>query len=111
MRHSFPAKLLRIHVSEGDRFQDVPLHEAIVERCREMKIAGATVLRGVEGFGESAELHRPHLGRRDAPTTIVIVDTAENVSRLIPVVEQMLDTGMMATSDVEVVRVQKEPAT
>ena len=102
-----PARLLRIHISESDRWQGKPLYEAIVARCREMKIAGATGFRGLEGFGESAELHRSHLGHRDQPILITIVDTAENIARLLPVIEPMMDTGLIAISDVEVIRVQK----
>jgi PII-like signaling protein len=53
-------------------------------------------------------MHRSHLARHDQPIMISIVDTAENLSRLVPVVEQMMDTGLMAVSDVRVVRVQKK---
>jgi PII-like signaling protein len=108
MQPDYPAKLLRIHISEADRFQDKPLYEAIVTRCRDLKIAGATVFRGLEGYGESAEMHRPHLARHDQPILISIVDTEENLRRLVPVVEEMMDTGLMAVSDVRVVRVQKK---
>jgi len=110
MQPDCPARLLRIHISEGDRFQGKPLYEAIVARCREMKIAGATVFRGIEGYGESAAIHKSHLARRDQPILISIVDTAENLGRLIPVVEEMMDTGLMAVSEVLVVRVQKSRA-
>jgi hypothetical protein len=108
MQQGFPARLLRIHISEGDRFQGKPLYEAIVAKCREMKIAGATVFRGLEGYGESAELHRSRLARRDQPILISIVDTSDNLSRLVPVLEEMLDTGLMAVSDVKAIRVQKK---
>jgi PII-like signaling protein len=110
MQPDYPARLLRIHISEGDRFQGKPLYEAIVTKCREMKIAGATVFRGLEGYGESAEMHRSHLAQHNQPILISIVDTAENLSRLVPVVEEMMDTGLMAVSDVKVVRVQKAAA-
>jgi len=111
MRQSYPAKLLRIHVSENDRFQGKALHEAIVAKCRELKIAGATVFRGLEGYGESAEMHRPHLARHNLPILISIVDSEENLSRLVPAVEEMMYTGLIAVSDVEVIRVQEdEPA-
>jgi PII-like signaling protein len=108
MQPGCPARLLRIHISEGDRFQGKPLYEAIVARCREMQIAGATVFRGLEGYGESAAMHQSHLARRDQPILISIVDTAENLSRLVPVIEQMMDTGLMAVSEVQVVRVRKK---
>ncbi|PWT97692.1 MAG: hypothetical protein C5B51_30885 [Terriglobia bacterium] len=102
-----PAEILRIHISESDRHEGKPLYEAIVAKCRELKIAGATVFRGVEGYGETAEIHRAHLVHSDRPIVITVVDTAENIHRLIPVVEKMIDTGLMATSAVEMIRVQK----
>jgi PII-like signaling protein len=103
-----PAKLLRIHIAESDRYGGKPLYEAIVDKCREMKIAGATVFRGLEGYGETAEMHRHHLTRHDQPILIAIVDSAENVAGLTPVIEQMMDTGLIAISDVQTVRVQKK---
>jgi PII-like signaling protein len=105
-----PARLLRIHISESDRFQGKPLYEAIVERCRELKIAGATSSAGLEGLRRERRDAPAHLARRDQPILISIVDTAENLSRLVPVVEEMMDTGLMAVSDVRVVRVQKKAA-
>ncbi|HZT32537.1 MAG TPA: DUF190 domain-containing protein [Bryobacteraceae bacterium] len=107
MRTVKQARLLRLHFSEGDHYKGKPLYEAIVNRCKELKIAGATVFRGLEGYGETAEIHRHHLVRRDQPIIVTIVDTAENLERLIPEVEQMMDTGLIATSDVEYIRVEK----
>jgi hypothetical protein len=107
MQPGYPAKLLRIHISEGDRFDGQPLYEAIVAKCRELKIAGATVFRGLEGYGETAELHRPHLVRHDQPILISIVDTSDKLNGLIPVVEEMMETGVIAVSEVQAVRVQK----
>ena len=82
----------------------------IVNKCREMKIAGATVFRGLEGYGETAEMHKYHLTRHDQPILISIIDTAENLASLAPVVEEMMDTGLIAISEVLVVRVQKKAA-
>ncbi|HLJ14100.1 MAG TPA: DUF190 domain-containing protein [Bryobacteraceae bacterium] len=110
MREHIPAKLLRIHISESDRLGHTTLYEAIVAKCREMKIAGATVFRGLEGYGETGEIHKSHLVRHNQPILISIVDTAENIERLIPVLEPMIGTGMMAASDVQMIRVQKRPA-
>ena len=107
MRQVSSAEILRIHISESDRHQGKPLHEAIVAKCRELKIAGATVFLGIEGFGETAEMHTAHLVRSDRPVAITIVDTVENIRRLIPVVEEMMDTGLMAISGVEMIRVEK----
>ena len=104
-----PAEILRIHISESDRFHGKPLYEAIVARCRELQIAGATVFRGLEGYGENAELHKSHLVGSESPIVITVVDTAENIQRLIPTLAEMMDTGLMATSGVQMIRVQKTP--
>ena len=101
--------LLRLHFSESDRHAGKPLYEAVVERARQLGIAGATVFRGLEGYGETAEIHRPHLMRRDQPIVVTIVDTAENIGRLIPEVESMMDKGLIATSEVECIRVERGP--
>ena len=107
MRQVRTAKILRIHISESDRYQGKPLYEAIVAKCRELKIAGATVFLGLEGYGETAEMHKAHLVHSDRPIVITIVDTAENIERLVPVIAEMMDTGLMAISDVEVKRITK----
>jgi len=110
MRTVKKAKLLRLHFGESDRYKGKPLYEAIVNRCKELKVAGATVFRGLEGYGESAEIHRGHVIRKDQPIVVTIVDTAENLERLIPELEAMMDTGMIATSDVDYVRFENPPA-
>ena len=109
MRTVKRAKLLRLHFGESDQYKGKPLYEAIVHRCKELKIAGATVFRGLEGYGETAEIHRHHLTRKDQPIIVTIVDTPENLARLIPEVEDMMDTGMIATSDVDYMRIEKPP--
>jgi len=106
-----PAKLLRLHFTERDRYRGKPLYEAIVEKCQELKIAGATVFRGLEGFGDTAEIHRSHLLTHDLPIVIQIVDSAENIARLLPAVEEMMDKGLIALSDVQVLRIQKGSST
>jgi PII-like signaling protein len=110
MRTIKKAKLLRLHFCESDQFNGKPLYEAIVHRCKELKIAGATVFRGLEGYGETAEIHRHRLIGKDQPVVVTIVDTPENLERLIPEVEAMMDTGMIAASDVEYMRIEKPPA-
>ena len=110
MRTIKKAKLLRLHFCEADQYQGKPLYEAIVNRCHELKIAGATVFRGLEGYGETAEIHRHHAMGKDQPIVVTIVDTEENLSRLLPELEEMMDTGMIASSDVEYMRIQKTPA-
>jgi uncharacterized protein len=111
MRTVKKAKLLRLHFSEDDRYRGKPLYEAVVNRCKDLRIAGATVFRGLEGYGETAEIHRHHFVRKDLPIIVTIVDTPENLERLIPEVEEMMDTGMIAMSDVEYIRIEKPPVT
>lgn len=109
MRTAKKATLLRLHFSEGSRYQGRPLYEAIVERAKQLGIAGATVFRGLEGYGETAEIHRKHLLHHDQPIVVTIVDTAENLARLIPEVEAMMDTGLIATSEVDCIRIERPP--
>jgi uncharacterized protein len=105
-----PAKLIRLHFSEHHRYKGRPLYEAIVEKCLEMKIAGATVLRGLEGYGGMAQIHRSRLLTHDSPIVVTIVDSAENIARLTPVLEEMMETGLIAVSDVQIKRIQKSKA-
>jgi uncharacterized protein len=102
----FPAKLIEIHCSEQDQWEGKPLYEAIVQRCRSLGIAGATVLRGREGYGETAAIHRKHLLRNDAPITVLVVDSAEQVQALALAVEQMMNTVVLTISDAVVQRVR-----
>jgi PII-like signaling protein len=99
--------MLRLHFSEHDKYQGKPLYEAIVQKCRELSIAGATVFRGLEGYGESAEIHRHHLITHDQPIVVTVVDSEENICRLVPALEEMMDTGLIATSDVEATRIER----
>ena len=105
-----PAKILRLHFTEEDRYKGKPLYEAIVQKCLELKIAGATVFRGLEGFGETAEIHRSHVLAHDLPIVIQIVDSVENIQRLLPVLEAMMDRGLIAMSDVRMRRIEKPQA-
>ena len=100
------AKMLRIHFGEDDRWQGRPLYEAIVERCRKLDIAGATVFRGIQGYGASTRIRRSHLLQlsRDAPILVQIIDTRENIQRLIPALDEMVSEGLIAMSDVEVIK-------
>jgi PII-like signaling protein len=82
------------------------LYQAIVERCRQLDIAGATVFRGIEGYGASTIIRRSHLLQfsSDAPILVQIIDTEENIKRLIPALDEMVAEGLIAVSDVEVIK-------
>src|SRR5882724_9503306 len=99
-------KLVRVHISEADKHGGRFLYEAIVDLCREHRIAGATVFRGVEGFGDTAPIHRPHLIGTDAPLSVVIVDSGEKIQNFLPVLESLVDTALIALSDVQVRRLE-----
>lgn len=100
------AKMLRIHFGEDDKWKGRPLYQAIVERCRELDIAGATVLRGIEGYGASTIIRRRHLlsFSSDAPIMVQVVDTGENVQRLLPALDEMVREGLITICDVEVIK-------
>ncbi|HTS05471.1 MAG TPA: DUF190 domain-containing protein [Candidatus Eisenbacteria bacterium] len=99
------AKMLRIHFGEQDKWQNKPLYEAIVMKCRELDIAGATVFRGIEGYGASTLIHKRHLLRSsDYPIMISVIDTEEKIRALIPALDEMVDEGLIAMSNVEVIR-------
>lgn len=101
-----PAKLLRLHFSEEDTYNGSPLYEAIVKKCQELGMSGVTVFRGMEGYGESTEIHRKHILAHDLPIVATIVESADNISRLMPEIEQMIDTGVIAISNVEIIRIE-----
>lgn len=106
MKLSGNAKMLRIYFGENDKWDDKPLYRAIVEKCRELDIAGATVFRGIEGYGASTLIHRAHLlsFSSDAPIMVSVIDSDENVQKLIPFLDQVVGEGLIAVSDVEVIK-------
>ncbi len=106
MKLSGNAKMLRIYFGENDKLDDKPLYRAIVEKCRELDIAGATVFRGIEGYGASTLIHRAHLlsFSSDAPIMVSVIDSDENVQKLIPFLDQVVGEGLIAVSDVEVIK-------
>jgi len=106
MKLSGKAKMLRIYFGEDDKWKNKPLYRAIVEKCRELDIAGATVLRGIAGYGASTLIHRSHLlsFSHDAPLMVSVVDSEEKIKKLLPFLDEMVDEGLIAMSEVEVVK-------
>ncbi len=106
MKSESTAKLLRVHFGEADKYQGRPLYHAIFDKCRELGIAGATVYRGLIGYGASTLIRRPHLLSlsSDAPILMTVVDTEENIRKLLPFLDQVVDEGLIAISDVEVIK-------
>jgi uncharacterized protein len=105
MKFQGEGKLLRIFIGESDRFEGKPLYQALVEKARSEGLAGATVLRGMEGFGASSHLHTSRILRlsEDLPVIVEIVDTAETIDRVVPLFDEMVGDGMMTLEKAEVI--------
>lgn len=100
------AVLLRIFFGEDDRFQNQPLHEAIVLKAREMQLGGATVLRGHIGFGHSSHIHTSKILRlsQDLPVVVEIVDSKEKIDVFLPVLDEMMTSGLVTMEKVQVLQ-------
>ena len=100
------AVLLRIFIGENDRYKDKPLYETIVIRAREMHVAGATVLRGPLGFGRSSRLHSARISRlsNDLPMVIEIVDSQAKIDEFMPVLDEMVGSGLITVEKVQVLQ-------
>ncbi len=102
--------LLRVFLGESDRVHGKPLYESIVQKARETGLAGATVLRGVEGFGAKSRIHTAKILRlsEDLPIVVELVDTDEKIKAFLPLVDAMFEEsgsgGMMTVERAEVIR-------
>jgi PII-like signaling protein len=100
------ARLMRIYMGESDKWQGEPLYEAIVKRLRLMDIAGATVYRGILGYGVKGHTHKSGhlLFSQDLPIMISVVDSQEKLAKAVSEIEAMMQDGLIVFSDVEVIR-------
>ena len=96
--------LLRIFIGESDKHRGLPLYEWIVRKAREQGLAGATVLRGLEGFGAHSRLHTAKILRlaTDLPIVVEIVDTEENIQAFLPAIDDAIGEGLATLEKVEV---------
>ncbi len=96
--------LMRIFVGESDEYDGKPLYQAIVEELRAAGLAGATVLRGIEGFGKSSVLHTGHVLRlsSDLPIVIECVDRSERIEAILPRLDEMIGDGLLTLERVDV---------
>jgi PII-like signaling protein len=97
-------KLLRIFVGENDKHEGRPLYEWIVQKARERGVAGATVLRGLEGFGAHSRLHTAKILRlsSDLPIVVEIVDTEEKIESFLPLIDDAVLEGLATVERVEI---------
>jgi len=102
--------LLRIFVGESDRFDHHPLYEAIVLKAREHGLAGATVLRGVMGFGKNSILHTAKILRlsEDLPMVIEIVDSSQKIQSFLPFLNEMVADGLVTLETVKVLHYKSD---
>ena len=105
MRIEGPALLLRIYIGEADHRDGKPLYEVVVRFLRERGIAGATVFRGIEGFGANAHLHTTRLLRlsEDLPILIEVVDAEASIRAILPELDALVDDGLITLEPIEVV--------
>ena len=100
------ALLLRVFIGESDRYHDKPLYEQIVIKARELNLAGATVLRGIMGFGAASRIHTAKLLELsiDLPIVIEIVDVEENINKLIPFIDETVQEGLVTLEKMRVIK-------
>jgi PII-like signaling protein len=105
MRITGPGKQLRIFIGESDRWQHRSLADAILEMLREEGLAGATVLRGVAGFGAHSRIHTAHVLRlsEDLPIVIEVIDRPDRIEKVMPRLDEMVREGLVVVADVEIV--------
>lgn len=98
--------LLRIFIGESDSYKGRALYEQIVLKARELHLAGATVTRGILGFGVTSRLHSAKLLRlsEDLPVVVEIVDTEENLGKLTPFLDETVTDGLITMEKVKVVK-------
>lgn len=99
------ALLLRVFIGESDRHNGKPLYEQIVLKARELNLAGATVLRGIMGFGADSRIHTAKLLELsiDLPVVVEIVDTEENINKLLPFLDETVTEGLVTLERMRVI--------
>jgi PII-like signaling protein len=100
------AKLMRIYIGESDRWQDKPLHEALVTAMRAHDLAGVTVYRGISGYGAHRRVHKEkpfHLSH-DQTIMLTVVDTEQKLQAFLPIVDQMVQEGLVVLSEVDIIK-------
>lgn len=112
-RREGPAKLLRVFIGEADKWHGEPLYDAIVKKLRLLDIAGATVYRGILGYGAKGHEHKKsffHVSK-DLPILVSVIDTPEKIATAAEAVEAMLEDGLIVISDAEIVRLVRSQTT
>jgi PII-like signaling protein len=100
--------LLRIFLGESDRYKGKPVYEQIVYKARELKLSGATVIRGIMGFGANSHMHSANILdlSTDLPIIVELVDKEENIERLLPFLDEIMIEGLVTKEKIHVYRYQ-----
>lgn len=106
MRLEGPSQRLTIFIGETDRYHHKPLYSEIVKRAHRAGLAGASVFRGMEGFGASSRIHTTRILSlsEDLPMAIIIVDAPERIARFLPQLDELITEGLVILDDVQVVK-------
>lgn len=112
MKKESDAVLLRIFIGESDKYKGKPLSNFLVELFKKEGLAGATVLRGVSGFGKSSKLHTTSILRLsdDLPIVIEVVDRKENIERIKPKLDDVIEEGLITEEDVKIILYEGRPS-
>lgn len=110
MKSQGPGRRMRIYIGESDQWHGKTLYVCLVQEARKRGLAGATVARGIMGYGAGSVIHEPHAFRlsNDLPVVVEIVDSAEKIGDFLPVLDEMILEGMVTLSDVEIVTFKNE---
>jgi len=111
MKMEGKALMMRIYIGESDRWQDKPLHQALVQAMRANDIAGVTVYRGIQGYGAHRRFHKDkplHLSH-DASIMLSAIDTEAKLNAFMPVVDRMVEEGLVVLSDVDIIKYSWRP--
>jgi PII-like signaling protein len=108
---SSQAKRLRIYIGESDRWKRRSLYQAIVEKAKELDLAGATVFRGLMGYGANSRIHTASIVdlSSDLPILVEIIDSEAYIAKLLPFLDEMMEEGMITIDEVEVIKYGSKP--
>lgn len=100
------SKRLRIYIGESDRYKNKALFHAIVEKAKELDMAGATVFRGIMGYGANSRIHTAKIVdlSSDLPIVVEIIDSEEYIAKIIPFLDEMVKEGLVTLDDIEVIK-------
>jgi len=105
------AKRLRIYIGEADHWKRRALYQVIVEKAKELDMAGATVFRGLMGYGANSRIHTASIVSlsNDLPLLVEIVDSEEYINKLLPYLDEIMQEGLVTIDDIEVIKYGRKP--